>query len=326
MSIPFIDNAFLPEYEYVFNIVEISGAGIAFVVQLCIGALVYWKLRRSQTKISRELVIVFYLSFVCALLFTSGFGVSTALDMSYGSHPVMLIARSILLFFYGSFLLILLLNLVMRLYVTFQDTPLRMNQHTVQLFVALFVVGFVLIILGVIGRCLILFGNTFGSFLFFSTLFLGFSLYVVGSVLAVRLFVMNLSSAAKMQASSVGSESDLTVNADDISLNVRQQKLLHLAAKYILLFFVAILSTMVAWLCIIIVSFECGAIIMFIDFSVNLQCLYLQFAFATKHYRKCCKYLDLRSKAVVLRRAKLQMLSQSLSAQRQTHSVQRCNE
>ena len=59
------------------------------------------------------------------------------------------------------------------------------------------------------------------------------------------------------------------------------------------------------------------------DFFINLLCLYLQFAFAADHYRKCCGFLDSPCRAMVSKRTKrdIHRLSQSKKVHVPTTSV-----
>ena len=113
-----------------------------------------------------------------------------------------------------------------------------MTKITVYVFAIIFVFCLVSIVLTVFGY------SSFKTSSSHLTLFLcswlsGLCVCIVSCALGVRLFVVNLSMVAKMQTDS---HRDLSLKAGDISLNEKQQRLLHLSAKYILLFFVGIFS------------------------------------------------------------------------------------
>lgn len=196
-------------------------------------------------------------------------------------------------------------TLVTRLWVTFEGSALEISKKTIYLFVIIFVFQFVTITINSIGNYSIVYvdGNI-GWFLVLFALFLGLPLYIIGCVLAVRLFVKRLSETARMQANS---QHDLSLEAEDLSLNSRQQKLLFLSAKYMLLFLVAILSTGLTFCFSYIVSLKLSIVFASFDVCVNLFCLCLQFKFAGKYYRKYCGYLDSRCSALVVKRAKKDM-------------------
>ena len=65
-------------------------------------------------------------------------------------------------------------------------------------------------------------------------------IFLTGAVLAVYFFVSNLS---KLALSRMNTKANLNVSAEDIALDEFQQKMLNLAARYLLLFGVATLSS-----------------------------------------------------------------------------------
>lgn len=314
MSLPLIDQALYPEHKDVFDIVKISGTGIALIIQLYIAASTYTQLRRSESNISREVVILFVLSLSCAVVHTIIVPVMSTLEMSYhhsyDSHPAIVWAWSLACFLYIMFLYILFITLVVRLYVTFKGTALAMSKCAIYIFVVILVLLFVVVMFIVAGYTLHAFDDAVGWTLFLFSVILALLLYFVGSVLAVRLFVKNLHDAAKLQANTMRCP---TRTADDIALNAKQQRLLKLASRYILLFFVALCSTFLAECLMFIVSFECRAVFMTIDLCINLQCLFLQFAFAEKSYQKCCGCLDSRCVAVITNQTKRRIHRESIS-------------
>ena len=302
-----MDEAFLSEHHHLFDIVEIVGAGIAIIFELCLGLSAYSKLRRSQHPTSRALVFLFCFSFVFALLFPMSEIAVNVFHICYGLHDDMIeFIDSANGIFFLCFLLSLLLTLVTRLYITFKDSALRMSQCTVSLFVVLFVVLFILNILNVAGYVLVAVGNEeFGMILHLSAGFVSLFLYIAGCALAVRLFAVNLSKVAKFSVDPNDKQS--------LSLNHKQLRLLHLSAKYILLFFVAVLSTISTAFFILLISRKCGGLFASFDLCVNLLCLYLQFAFATNSYQKCCGYPDSLCRAAALRRTKMQIQKDCLT-------------
>lgn len=320
MSIPLIDKAFLPEYKALINGIEMSSMAIAAIIQVIIGVLAFSKLHRSQQhspgrKIRREIVFLFCVSFMSALLYTIGNAVTIKLHMLHGRHDAVIVGWSINAFFYGIFFLNLLITLVTRLYVTFDNTDLSISKHTKYLFIVIFMLLFIFTLSVVTGFTLRRFHIEFGWTLYLSTYLVGILLYVVGCVLAVRLFVVNLSIIAKLQANTL--RGSPRANPEDISLNETQCQLLRLSAKYVLLFFIALLASFLTIFFIFIVSSECAGLFVSADICVNMLCLYLQFAFASKHYQICCGCLDSRCRAVEVKRMKRIMHSEALSLHKQ---------
>ena len=124
--------------------------------------------------------------------------------------------------------------------------------------------------------------------------------YLIGSVLSIRLFVVNVIEFTKLQCSS---PQTLSVNADDIALNHRQQKILHLSAKYVSLFCVATVSTVLSF-GLSLRNLNFVGLFFSIDLCLNLLCLSLQFSFAADWYQKCCCCWDSCCTAMVQSKAK----------------------
>ena len=311
MSLPLIDDAVWEQNYELCAIINISGLGITVIIQLFIGALAYRKIRRNESEISRELVFLFFLCVACGLLRVGSDVTGCIIHLSFDSLPLITLAciYACGVWFYGLFYVLLLFVLVLRLHLTFKESSLKMSKHSLYFFAIMFVILFVLIFVAAVGWYFINLNDQIGWIL--SSAFVPCCLlYICVCALAVRLFVNNLSVIAKMQNRS---QRDVTAKAEDISLNDKQLELLNLAAKYILLFFVAILSTIVTFFLTFIVSLVFAGIFISIDLSVNVLCLYLQFAFAANHYGKCCGYLDSRCRAMVLKRTKKEMHKEPLS-------------
>ena len=293
---------------------------IPLIIQVYIGTSVYRRVREPETKIRPELIYLFFLCVVSTVLSTTSLAIFNVFKlMSYSSHPAYPVFYFMGRFFYGAFLLILLLTLITRLYLTFNETALKMTKVTIHLFAIIFVLVFVSIILTNIS--LLSFATSSFNWTFFLCSWLpGFFVYIVGCALAVRLFAVNLSAVAKMQTVS---QRDVIPKAKDISLNVKQEKLLHLSAKYILLFFIAIFSTAFFFILGHIVSHELQGLFGSIDLCVNVLCMYLQFAFAVKQYGKCCGCLDSCCREMEMKRLKRNIHKDSLSTPGQLTTMMR---
>ena len=159
MPTPVIDTAFLPEHENLINTINAVGYAFAFIIQCYIGGLLYLKLRRSESKINPRLIFLFILSAALALLFTVGcIGISVFYVVYGWPHPTIKYSISITGFFLWSFLSILLLSLVIRLYLTFHETALKMNKRTITIFIIIFVFMFVANIVVGVGHALYVHG------------------------------------------------------------------------------------------------------------------------------------------------------------------------
>ena len=316
MSTPLIDKALLPEHEDLLNTINAFGYAIAFIIQSYIAGLLFFKLRRLKSKIDRRLIFLFSLSFALALLFTiSCIGISVFYVVYGWPHPTIKYSISISNFFLWFSFSILLLILVTRLYLTFRETILKMKKRTIIIFIIIFLFLFVSNVVVGVGNALYVHGyETIGWQMGWSGVFSSLFFYVVGSALCVGLYASNLSTNAKWVADSISKEGE---TAETISLNRRQLRLLSLSAKYMLLFFTGISSTILTFALIRIVSYKSRGAFASFDLSVNLWCLYLQFFFAEKQYQKCCGCLDSRCRAVQENRIKKIMHKEHLELEKE---------
>ena len=322
MSTPLIDKAFLPEHEHLINTVNAFGYAIAFIIQCYIAGLLYSRLHGSESNINPRLIFLFSLSFALALLFTICCIVISVFLVVYGwPHPTIKYSISVSCFFLLFSFSILLLSLVTRLYVTFRETIFKMNKRTITIFIIIFLFLFVANIVAGLGNALCVHGyETIGWRLGWAGVFSSLFFYVVGSALSVRLYASNLSANAKRQAGTIHGDIE---KAETVSLNHRQLRLLNVSAKCILLFFIGISSTVLTFALIRIVSYRARGAFSAFDLSVNLWCLYLQFAFAEKQYQKCCGCLDSRCRATQVNRIKRIIHNEHLEMQREKDQMSR---
>merc|ERR1712242_114149 len=86
--------------------------------------------------------------------------------------------------------------------------------------------------------------------------------------------------------------------------------MINAASKFVLLYFVSILTTVTIWVTVICIAVTYPDavwlldLLFTIDFGVNLFCLYTQFPFAVAHYNLCCGCLDSRFTHCVSARTK----------------------
>lgn len=123
--------------------------------------------------------------------------------------------------------------------------------------------------------------------------------YTVGCMLAVYFFLRNLS---RLTIDTMTANVTTPTNPTSptiptaIDLNKRQLKMTALAARYLMLFLMAILSTILSAVIGYAFPLHSGfrLSIQIMDFGPNLLCIYLQFVFAKKHYKRCCGCCDRR--------------------------------
>lgn len=316
MSQPLIDRS-LSQSSTAMRIIELSGMAIAFTIQLSIG-ITFFKMRHSQN--GRELTCIFVASYVSACAATTVYFVYNVLLLI--SVPHQQIMYYIWWMFDDFFSYSLLATLILRLHITFRDSMFKMSKNRIVIFAFIFIVLFISSIVHVVSVAVVYdgyegIGWSERWILSLSASFVSLLFYVIGSILAVTYFIGNLSKLAKMQSNS---ERVVSADAESISLNARQIKLLTLAAKFIVLFLVAIISTIFAVILISAVSWKMAGLFYSWDLCLNLVCLYLQFSFADEQYRKYCRRLDTRCRAMVLTRSKKAIHIQSLD-QKQTNII-----
>merc|ERR1711902_35540 len=100
-------------------------------------------------------------------------------------------------------------------------------------------------------------------------------MFFAGSAMAVYHFINNLRLAAKAQAKAPKRAS---ITRDEINLDKNQQGYSDLAARYLLLFAVAIFSDSSCYFLAFGFSSHSGLryFVMALDYMVNLSCVYLQ--------------------------------------------------
>ena len=258
------------------NIVTISGAATIVVVQIVIGIVACRGM--LQNKVNVQLKGLFIVSWLSAcIIIPIGSIIYDVHEMRTGEQSTELYVIAMtsgMLFF-----VFLLLTLVLRLRLTFKDSIYRMSQCTYCVFIG------ILVSLPVIPPILF---NVFNvdpivcvaSFIV---------IFLVGAALAVYFFVRAL---YKLTLSRNESMSNSNMNPENVSLDKFQQKMINLAARYLLLFGIATFSSILLTVGCMYLFFGISELFMFIDLCINLFCMYLQFSFAKNVYFRCCGCLD----------------------------------
>ena len=257
---------------------------IALIVQLIIGITALIKMARRRN-INRTVVILFILSAICACIYT-------ATSFSYEGPLWIELISAICL---GLFFVMLLGTLITRFYIIFKDSPYRMSSTLICVFSVMMILGS---IGWIISSVLYVYGDPI--------LLMNYSvalLYIIASALSVRFFVSNLSQMTKARETTLR---NLNLDQKDIELDRQQQQLSDLAAKYMMLFAMAMVSTIVLNILALFVNRASGLRhpIWALDMCLNLWCLYLQFYFAERHYKKCCGRCDWKCRGFISARTK----------------------
>ena len=253
------------------------------------------------------LTVLFFLCFACSFSFLF-FCIAIIMNLmsSTWNATLFAITQCASTFAYWNFFTLLLAILVFRLHVTFSQTQLRMSSTKYWLFAVILVLLFVLPVVLII-LTIVVSANTEEEIqsiavdypwylpLVLALVLVFFVLFFIGSIFAVHLFVSKLHQLAEAQAGTPRVK-ESTKNGDSLpSLNRRQQKFIDLAARYMLLFAIATISSFFfGEICVKAFGWKSGIRNVFfaVDYTVNIICVYLQFGFAGEHYRKCCGPLD----------------------------------
>ena len=138
-------------------------------------------------------------------------------------------------------------------------------------------------------------------------------IYVFTAIWTVYLFSMNLLDVANLSEDVAVAEN---IGIEDIKLNNTQIKLIDAIARYVTLFTIATLTSVITlmvlsankwWPQNTSVHGQVWMIIASVDTVLNLICLYLQYNFNIKYYRKCCSCLGCW-KPYFIRRLKMNMI------------------
>lgn len=153
---------------------------------------------------------------------------------------------------------------------------------------------------------------------------IGFAVYIITAAFTVSLFAQNMLKLTNLRATSLknvfvsvsspGIQSIDTMESMeiDVKLNKTQTKLINNISKYVSLFSVGLISTLLTMFWIALPAFAptewkidyyratglAGAV----DTTINLICLALQYPFADAFYRKYCKWIECCWKMIFIRR------------------------
>ena len=264
------------------NLVFIITAPFTLLIQFTIGIMACINFRKhSSTNV--RLMILFYMSLVTACSAVICTCIAVMIDFM-GLSPewflrFQVIAGSLFL----AFMLCVEMTLVVRLHLMF-----KMTKCIYRGFILLFLWMSMVTITSLFQHYLpMIWGKTIGSILTISYIVI----FVFGSGMAVFCFVVNLGKLATSRAGRVSAHHS-AITESDISLDRGQHRLIALASKYMLLFGIATLSTVLTWCLVLVVDSHLSLVLVPVDWVTNTTCLYLQFSFSSTSYRHLCGCLD----------------------------------
>ena len=320
------------QHDVVFDIIDGSGVAICLIVQLIMGIYAHCQFHRnSRTTKSIKQMFFFSLclgSAACISYLFYIFGASKYISQpsytwicdSYVDSWSWELGWLFFLFFNYLFWVSLLANLVFRLHLTFYQSAYKMSPSIICIFKFIFIAEVCVVILLIAADVSLNFGIYYGCWPWnpyhdiiywtYDVLWWIYLLFfVIGSILAVRYFVKSLSKLAQSQV-------------DTPKLAATRQRLIDLSTKYLLLYGIALFSTILSAATCYILWNSMWGILSAIDYCINLLALYLQFASAQKLYRRCCGCLDRQCKKIVHDRSTGATRGEMVRLQTRTHEMQ----
>ena len=276
----------------------------------------------GDPKISKTLICLF----VSSSFFACTFSISGLLD-KVGGHQFLMIDEFVKILSFSCFFQSLLWTLVIRLHITFKPSQYCMSLRTMIVFKVIILVQFI----GWIVYCslYVFMKQKLNPLVSLSFDLLLFLFYIIGSGLAVYLFLHKLSQIGKDRAKYAIHQN---ISPQTVQLDRAQQSFSKLSAKYLLLFAIATISTILAHFLGYCVNIESGlrSPILAVDVCVNLFTILLQFGFMGDTYRKCCRccdvkcshYMSLRTKSAIYRNS----IVMSSDVQEEAHILKSSND
>ena len=259
---------------------------------------------KSGGQMNKSLVVLFCVAVCSAVLFLIT-GILYSIGWLIPSDSLQFYTLILITVFYMVFLFCLLATLIVRLWVVFKDSVWRMSYRIRNTFI-------VLCTLGVVGDIchIYLFSLTDDQYgasdeLYIRNLYLASGgalllVYATMSALAVYLFVHNLVKLAALQTSRAADAISLKHGARR-TLNKQQVKMVGQSTKYLSLFLIAMMSTLISVIPLLAGALLITRVLSRLDVCVNVMCLYLQFRFAKLHYDTCCIKVDGCTRKVIER-------------------------
>jgi len=267
---------------------------ICLIIQLAIGLMACRQMMNNKN-VQTPFKVSFGASLVFACTATITFIVGSPIFSISWTITTGLVFSCLSWFSALSFYSSLLAILVMRLRFVFKEM-MQMSERTYFGFKCLFIALFAIPLLACAlvgmeaaqGTNVSIADNLTGKvlLLLYSLGFLFLFLYLIGVVCASSFLLNNLRKLALSQLTTPRNmEAQKT---DDIPLKDQQGIIVNLASRYSLLFIVALSSDLLTYVLMMAMSFYTRSIFQAMDFTINVFCIYFQFAFTGKQYMRCC--------------------------------------
>eukprot|EP01083_Nonionella_stella_P139919 427867_1 len=252
------------------------------------------------SKLNTSLKCLFCVSVISACLCTLSSALAVLLCLKLFDEVIA--SRICILLIYCGYLMLflsLLGTLLVRLYTTFNHTIYKISCKTQSVFIILYIIMIVIsVLIVIITAAQVAFDD--GNRMRMILLAINGFVYVVTAIAAVFVFSNTLMKVTQSHSKTL--RNVLVFDAD--VLNKSQQKLVTSIARYVALFTLASVTSLTS-LILLFIGFVrvhnrdvahsnwTFVLSMFVaaDCAINVVCLYLQYVFATKHYKKYCSYM-----------------------------------
>jgi len=286
-------------YDFAEDFAYIATSCVAFAV---IFFVAYWGCKGliNYKKMTQSLKVLFYMACASSLCLTA-LCISTVSLCLASFQKAALICGAVSIFAYAFIFLCIWSNLILRLFVAFQNSAYKITRNER----IGYGVVFVFLTLNAFATSLCQFLMLVGEGLtpsIYVQLLLGIAfmvVFAVSALCAVCSFMGKLFVLGKARTLS-------QINAFDedqpLGLNKMQEKLMNLSTKYVSLFLVASLSSFITLFSGFYESASGLRISLFLvptDCAVNLICIYLQYAFVEDKYERYCSKLDWSCKKIM---------------------------
>jgi len=286
-------------YDFTVDFLYVATSSIALVIVLIIAWMGCNGLYKYK-KMIFPLKALFFMASFSSVSFAV-LTVSTIMLCLTSHKKEALIVGSISTFVYAFLFLCMWANLVLRLMVAFQGSIYKMNKKQKKGYLIVFI--YLVLNAFATSSCqlVMLVGLGLTPSIWFQFA-LGIAFMVVFAVSASVAMCTFLKNVFLLGKSRTVKQIKPFNEEEPIGLNQMQDKLMDLSAKYVSLFLLASSSSIISMFSGFYESASDLRISLFlvpIDCSVNLLCIYLQYAFAEIHYNKYCGKLDWYCKRVM---------------------------
>jgi len=280
------------KYDFTEDFLYIATSSLAFII---IFIFAYFGIRGlyHYKNMIFPLKMLFGFASAASLCFTVLI-ISTIILCLLSHKKEALIIGSLSTFVYAFIFLCIWANLILRLFVAFRGSAYEMTVKAQRIYLVVFVYLVLNAFATSVCQLLMLVGLGITPSIWFQfALGIAFMVvFAVSAMFAVCTFLGNVFILGKARTQK---QIKVFCEAEPIALNEMQQKLMNLSAKYVSLFIIASLSSVITLFSGFYESASDLRISLFlvpIDCCVNLICIYLQYTFAENQYKKYCAKLD----------------------------------